>query len=163
MHPSTSPRPRWLCSAAASRNYQLPGLATLDAACFIAFVTFCSVLFPRSCLSLHLSSRPRCSPGLVSSLGPDCNFPAPGPSCPQSFVAFLGRSLRWLRPSRLKVDRSYAQGPPRPKWKAKQQNLRAFVSMIILDENSQVCFHKSMETALLTKITRARPRARSEC
>ena len=42
------------------------------------------------------------------------------------------------------------------------EQLRRPVPLIILDRNSQVRFHKPMKTGPLTKINRARERARSE-
>jgi hypothetical protein len=44
---------------------------------------------------------------------------------------------------------------PLPTGVAEQFNLQAFVPLIILDRNSQVSFHNSMETEELTNINRA--------
>jgi hypothetical protein len=42
---------------------------------------------------------------------------------------------------------------------ALEQNFEAFVPVIILDRNSQVCFHRSMILGRVTKLNRARWRA----
>ena len=41
-----------------------------------------------------------------------------------------------------------------------EQNFKIFISVIILDRNSQVCFHKAMVTDRVMKANRARCRAR---
>jgi hypothetical protein len=51
--------------------------------------------------------------------------------------------------------------PPRRKWRPKQQHLQIYISSVILDSNSQVCFHNYMQTAPLTKVNRARRRAQT--
>jgi hypothetical protein len=41
-----------------------------------------------------------------------------------------------------------------------EQHFQVFISAVILDRNSQVCFHKAMETLALMQVNHARSRAR---
>ena len=47
------------------------------------------------------------------------------------------------------------------KRRAEEQNLEVLIFAIILDRNSQVCFHNPMETTGLIQVNRAQPHARS--
>jgi hypothetical protein len=51
--------------------------------------------------------------------------------------------------------------PPRGKRRSEQQYPQIYISSVILDRNSQVCFHNYVQTEPFTKVNRARRLARS--
>jgi hypothetical protein len=62
-------------------------------------------------------------------------------------------------PLALSVPHSRLTSLAKPDGNVLEQNLEVLVRAIILDRNSQVCFHKLMSTGVVTKISHARWRA----
>jgi hypothetical protein len=124
-------------------------LAKPTSNCFTPTMDAGEPISPARCRTL---GAPRRSYGLAPASGSNQGFS----QCCQH-----QRNAHWpaiLRPP-LPVHPNHE--PARRKWWSKQQHLQTFISTVILDRNSQVCFHNHTQTQQLTKVNRARPRARS--
>ena len=130
-------------------------LANTPAACFTSpmvggeIISFIPALGGASGSPLR---TPTAASNPARCTGPDQRLPQ---SCQQSRHAHRPATLRPCRP--IHPDHK----PPRWKRRPKQQHLQIFISSVILDRNSHVCVHNYMQTELLTKINRARRRART--
>ena len=94
------------------------------------------------------------------------------PCLPQSMAGSLDHRLAQRRQQSREAHRPTTPRPGRPihlhhesparKRRAEQQDFQILISSVILDRNSQLCFHNHTEAELLTEVNRARGRARSE-
>jgi hypothetical protein len=130
-------------------------LAKTMPSCFSPTMVAGEPISPARCRTL---GAPRRSYGLGTASG---LAPASGSNQGFSQCCQHPRNAPWpaiLRPP-LPVHPDHE--PARRKWWSRQQHLQVFISAVVLDRNSQVCFHNHRQAEQLTKVNRAPPRARS--